>query len=89
MGMPHLNKTLFSVIKAKYRETLFVLKIPTKYIRVIVLCGQTVEFYVTLGDAGVTTGLKIVYEAFSFIKRYSYFGVVVFVASHLCTHSLG
>jgi hypothetical protein len=35
----------------------------------------------------LTAGLKIVYEAFSFIKRY--FGVVVFAAPHLCTHSLG
>jgi hypothetical protein len=35
----------------------------------------------------VTAGLKSVNEAFSFIKRY--FGVVVFAAPHLCTHSLG
>jgi hypothetical protein len=28
-----------------YRESLFVLKIPTEYINVCVLCGQTVEFY--------------------------------------------
>jgi hypothetical protein len=34
----------------------------------------------------VTAGLEIVYEAFSFIKRY--FGAVVFAAPHLCTHSL-
>jgi hypothetical protein len=54
--MPHRNKTLIPVIKVSqlmlYRESLLVLKIPTKYIRVIVLCGQTVEFYVKLGDAG-------------------------------------
>jgi len=70
-----------------YRESLFVLKIPTLYINVYVLCGQTVEFMLNFAVLEVTARLKTVNEACSCIRRY--FGVVLLAAPHLSTHSLG